>query len=81
MAALVALAGLSLGVPLYNIGRWLWAGGAQVWSAVDLGSALSQTIALAAVAAALTAALAFPVAWVAVYSRGPLARAVEAQPS
>lgn len=77
VAALVALAGLSLGVPLYNIGRWLWAGGAQVWSAVDLGSALSQTIALAAVAAALTAALAFPVAWVAVYSRGPLARAVE----
>ncbi|KUI26862.1 iron ABC transporter permease [Mycobacterium sp. GA-2829] len=76
-AALAGLAVLALGVPSATIVRWLWIGGAQVWALDDLGTALGQTVALAAAAAALTTVLAFPVAWVAVRSSGLLARAVE----
>jgi iron(III) transport system permease protein len=76
-AGLVALAVLALGVPVWTILRWLWIGGADVWVLDDIGSALGQTIGLAAVAAVLTTMLAFPVAWVAVRSSGVLARTVE----
>jgi iron(III) transport system permease protein len=76
-AGLVALAVLALGVPVWTILRWLWIGGAEVWMLDDIGSALGQTIGLAAVAAVLTTMLAFPVAWVAVRSSGVLARTVE----
>lgn len=75
--ALAGLAVLSLGVPVWVILRWLWVGGAQVWALADLGAAVGQTLALAAGAAGLATALAFPVAWVAVRATGPLARAVE----
>lgn len=74
---LVALAGLAIGVPVWTIMRWLWIGGADVWDIGAIANALGQTTALAAVAAALTTVLAFPVAWVAVRSNGVLARAVE----
>ncbi|MGV0792745.1 ABC transporter permease [Mycolicibacterium sp. XJ1819] len=77
LASLVVLAGLSLGVPVWTILRWLWIGGAEVWVLDDIGSSLSQTIGLASAAALLTTVLAFPVAWVAVRSSGILARAVE----
>ncbi len=76
-AGLVALAVLALGVPVWTILRWLWIGGAEVWVLDDIGTALGQTIGLAAVAAVLTTMLAFPVAWVAVRSSGVLARTVE----
>jgi iron(III) transport system permease protein len=76
-AGLVTLAVLALGVPVWTILRWLWIGGANVWVLDDIGSALGQTIGLATVAAMLTTVLAFPVAWVAVRSRGMLARTVE----
>jgi iron(III) transport system permease protein len=76
-AALAALAVLSIGVPAWTIMRWLWIGGAKVWDLGALADALGQTIMLAALAAALTTVLSFPVAWVAVRSTGPLARAVE----
>lgn len=76
-AGLVVLAVLALGVPVWTIMRWLWIGGAEVWVLGDIGTALGQTIGLAAVAAVLTTMLAFPVAWVAVRSRGVLARTVE----
>lgn len=74
---LIALAVLAIGVPAWTILRWLWIGGARVWDVGEITNALGQTVALAAVAAALTTVLAFPVAWVAVRSHGPLARAVE----
>ena len=76
-AGLVVLAVLALGVPVWTIQRWLWIGGAEVWVLDDIGTALGQTIGLAAVAALLTTMLAFPVAWVAVRSSGVLARTVE----
>jgi iron(III) transport system permease protein len=74
---LVVLAILSIGVPVWTIVRWLWIGGSKVWHVGEIANALGQTIALAAIAAVLTTVLAFPVAWVAVRSRGVLARAVE----
>lgn len=76
-AALTGLAVLALGVPVWTIVRWLWIGGAQVWDVDDIGTALGQTVALAALAAVATTVLAYPVAWVAVRSTGPLARIVE----
>ena len=75
--ALIALTVLALGVPVWTIVRWLWIGGTKVWVLDDIATALGQTIGLATVAAVLTTALAFPVAWVAVRSNGVLARAVE----
>jgi iron(III) transport system permease protein len=76
-AGLAALTVLALGVPVWTILRWLWIGGADIWTLDDIATALGQTIGLATVAAALTTVLAFPVAWVAVRSSGVLARLVE----
>jgi iron(III) transport system permease protein len=77
LAVLTALTVLALGVPVWTIARWLWIGGSTVWDLHDIGAALGQTVGLAAVAAALTTIMAFPVAWVAVRSGGALARIVE----
>ena len=74
---LAVLALLAIGVPVWTIVRWLWIGGAAVWDFAAIATALGQTVTLAALAALLTTVLAFPVAWVAVRSSGPLARAVE----
>ena len=50
----------------------------EVWALDDIGTALAQTIGLAAARRpSLTTVLAFPVAWVAVRSSGVLARVVE----
>lgn len=75
--ALVGVAVLALGVPLLTIVRWLWIGGTDAWQLDEISTALGQTVGLAAAAALLTTMLAFPVAWVAVRSRGVLARMVE----
>ena len=77
LLAATAVAVLSLGVPVWTLLRWLWIGGAEVWDVSELGNSLAQTIGLAGVAAVITVVLAFPVAWVAVRSNGPLARVVE----
>jgi iron(III) transport system permease protein len=77
LLALTALTILSLGVPVWTLLRWLRIGGADVWDFADLGTSLAQTIGLAGLAAVITVVLAFPVAWVAVRSSGPLARAGE----
>lgn len=77
LLALVAVVACSLGVPLLTVGRWLRIGGAGVWDLGDIGAALGQTTGLAAAAAALTTACAFPIAWIAVRSDSVLARFVE----
>ena len=38
-------------MPVWTILRWLWIGGTDVWVLDDIGTALGQTIGLAAVAA------------------------------
>ncbi|MFI5501772.1 ABC transporter permease [Nocardia asteroides] len=74
---LVAVLAGALGVPLWTIGRWLWLGGSAVWDAAVIGTALSQTVALAAAAAVLTTLCAFPIAWIAVRSTARFARVIE----
>ncbi len=76
-AGLAVLTVLAIGVPVWTIVRWLWIGGVTVWDFTAIANALGQTVTLATLAAVLTTVLAFPVAWVAVRSNGPLARAVE----
>lgn len=75
--AMVVLAVLSLGVPTWIIGRWLWKGGPRAWLDGGVVDSALQTITLAAAAAALTTVLAFPFAWVAVRYTGFFARFVE----
>ncbi|AFM17733.1 ABC-type Fe3+ transport system, permease component [Mycolicibacterium chubuense NBB4] len=77
VAALLGLALLALGVPVWTILRWTWIGGAKVWAPADVATAVVQTTMLAGAAALVTTVLAFPIAWVAVRSRGVLARTVE----
>nr|WP_308192196.1 iron ABC transporter permease [Mycobacterium sp. MYCO198283] len=77
LAAAAGLAALALGVPVWTLARWLVLGGRAVWEPAAVGSALAQTLVLAATAAGVATAMAFPVAWVAVRHRGPLARLVE----
>ncbi|MFD6273150.1 ABC transporter permease [Nocardia asteroides] len=74
---LVAVLAGALGVPLWTIGRWLWLGGSAVWDAEVIGTALSQTVALAAAAAVLTTLCVFPIAWIAVRSTARFARVIE----
>ncbi|WP_433727188.1 ABC transporter permease [Nocardia sp. CA-129566] len=77
LLALAAVVACSIGVPLWTIVRWLRIGGARVWDITELGTALGQTIALAAMAALITTVCAFPVAWIAVRSTSAFARTVE----
>ena len=76
-SALLVLAVLALGVPVWTLARWLWIGGSGVWTDGEIASATVQTAGLAAVAAVATTVLAFPFAWVAVRYRGVFARFVE----
>ncbi len=73
-----AAAALSLGVPLYVLGRWLAYGGAAVWRPAPLGDALAQTAVLALAGAALTTLAAMPMAWLSVRTPGPVQRLLEA---
>lgn len=75
--SLSTVAVLSVGVPAWTIVRWLRIGGTAVWDGADIGAALGQTIGLATTGALAATVLAYPVAWVAVRTRGPLARFVE----
>ncbi len=72
------VAALSLGVPLLTLARWLAVGGAAVWQAGAIGSALAQTLGFAAAGAAVATAAAVPMAWLSVRTRGRLPRALEA---
>lgn len=75
LTTLVAL--LSLGVPFLTIGRWLYAGGVQVWRMDEIGLALGQTLFLAAAGGTLATVAAIPMAWLSIRAPGPLQRALE----
>jgi len=70
-------AALSLGVPFLTIGRWLVAGGMEVWKLDRIGQALGQTLALALAGAVLTTLAAIPVAWLSIRRPGRLQRMLE----
>lgn len=74
----LAVAALSLGVPLATLARWLVAGGTGVWRWDEMGPALLQTLGLAGAGAVLTTVAAVPMAWLSIRSPGPLQRTLEA---
>nr|WP_321271045.1 iron ABC transporter permease [uncultured Tolumonas sp.] len=68
---------LSLGVPLWTLGRWLWLGGLDAWRWNDLLPALSQTMILAGLGAILTTLAAIPIAWLSVRAPGRFQKILE----
>ncbi|TIT23202.1 MAG: iron ABC transporter permease [Mesorhizobium sp.] len=68
---------LALGVPFATIGRWLMAGGADVWRLDEIGLALGQTLFLAIAGALLATVAAMPMAWISIRSPGRLQRVLE----
>jgi iron(III) transport system permease protein len=77
----VAVVGLSVGVPLFTLGRWLVLGGVGVWRVDGILSALGQTAFLSLAGAVLAIVAALPAAWLSVRSPGRTARLIEASHS
>ncbi|WP_287176006.1 iron ABC transporter permease [Mesorhizobium sp.] len=77
LALPVVTALLALGVPFVTIGRWLVAGGADVWRLDEIGLALGQTLFLALAGALLATIAAMPMAWISIRAPGPLQRLLE----
>ena len=73
----IALAVLTLGVPLVTLGRWLYLGGTEIWR-IEVGSAFLQTIVLAIVGGVLATIAAAPMAWLSVRAPGRFQRVLEA---
>ncbi|MDQ4503007.1 iron ABC transporter permease [Sinomonas sp. ASV322] len=77
---LLGVAFLALGVPVWIIGRWLVAGGVEIWaedSLSTLATALGQSLWLGLLGALATTAAAFPLAWLAVRFPGWLSKTLE----
>ena len=68
---------LALGVPLLTLGRWLIAGGAEVWESAELLPALLQTLSFGVAGALLTSLAAIPIAWLSIRAPGKLQRLLE----
>ena len=68
---------LSLGVPLVTLGKWLAAGGLDVWRSDELLVCLGQTVLLGAAGALLTTIAAVPIAWISVRAPSRLQRLLE----
>jgi len=77
IGALVALAVLSLGVPMLSLVRWLMRGNSSSLPDADLGSAIATTLGLAVAGGVLATLAALPIAWLAVRYRGPLTSGIE----
>jgi len=69
LLASAAVCALAIGVPFVSVARWLAHGGRGLWTAPELLPALLSTLVLGGYAAVLTAAVALPVAWLAVRHR------------
>ena len=68
---------LAIGVPFWSVIRWLYQGGAIVWTDAVLVQALLQTVGYGLVGAAVTCVLAFPIAFLAVRYPSRLSRGLE----
>jgi iron(III) transport system permease protein len=77
LAALGALAGLALGVPVYALVYWMIKGGSTTLPPASLGTALGHTAVFSAAAAALATALAIPLASLSVRHRNRLTLMLE----
>ena len=74
---LLALSVLALGVPLFHVGRWLVAGGAEVWTRDALANSLLQTLGYGLAGALVTTILAFPLAYLVIRHPGPVSKLLE----
>lgn len=63
---LALVAGLSLGVPLFSVLRWLVAGGSRIWEPSEFLPALAQSMGYGLAGAVATCLVAFPMAYLAV---------------
>jgi iron(III) transport system permease protein len=77
LSGLALLATAALGVPLACVGYWLATSTSTAFPVGDLLRTAGTSIALAALGAAVTTAMALPVAWLVVRRRGRLSRFVE----
>jgi iron(III) transport system permease protein len=77
MALPAAVALLSLGVPLLTIGRWLAAGGTEVWRMDEISLAVGQTLFLALAGGVLATLAGVPIAWLSIRKPGRLQRLLE----
>ncbi len=71
------IVGLSLGVPMLTLGRWLVRGGADAWRIDEVVPTLVETAGLAATGAVATTIAAFPIAWLVVRYPTRFARLIE----
>ena len=79
LVLLAAVAAVSLGVPLWMLGRWLVAGGAAVWKWNEIGPALAQTVVLSLAGGLLTTLVSLPMAWLSIRAPGRWQRVLEAE--
>jgi iron(III) transport system permease protein len=77
LAGLTALVGLAVVVPLASLGTWLARGASTELDLGELVTTTGSTLGLAAVAAAVTTAMALPTGWLAVRRRGPVSTLLE----
>jgi iron(III) transport system permease protein len=77
LAGVVGLVTLSLGVPISSLIHWLVVGSSTAFPVGELVSATVTTAGLGAGAAAVTAAMALPVVWLAVRHRGRMSNVIE----
>ena len=77
LLGMAALAGLALGVPLGSLAYWLAVGRSTAFPVGTLATTTVTTVALALTGAAVTCALALPVAWLSVRRPGWLSAALE----
>jgi iron(III) transport system permease protein len=77
LAGLTALVALALGVPLTSLSYWLAEGSSTSFPAGELASTTWSSVRLAGVGAAVTVALALPLAWLAVRKPGIVTMASE----
>jgi iron(III) transport system permease protein len=77
LAGLAALVVLALGIPVGALAYWLTHSRASTLPGISVLSATAQTASYAAAAAALTTALAVPIAWLAVRYRSRVGLVVE----
>lgn len=77
LAGVAGLVTLSLGVPVSSLVHWLRVGSSTAFPVDELIAATATTAGLGIGAAALTAAMALPVVWLAVRHRGGLSNVIE----
>ncbi len=75
--SLLAVTALAFGLPLTFVLRWIFAGGADIWTAAEFAPALLHTVMYGLTGALATTVVAFPLAYLAVRYPSPFSKALE----